>query len=65
MSSNLILISQGKKFVWDGLLYGTSADSERAKEKYVNDGFEVRSVEKEGEFLLYTRRAVKQAAAVP
>lgn len=61
MNPNLSLISEGKKFIWDGRLYESSAESSRAKETYLNDGFEVRTVEEDGKFLVYTRREVKQA----
>ncbi len=63
MSPSLTLIIEGKKFIWDGRLYETSAESARACESYLNDGFEVRSVEENGKFFVYTRRAVKQACA--
>ncbi len=63
MSPDLALVSEGKKFLWDGRLYESGAESARAREAYLNDGFEVRTVEQEGKFLVYTRRAVKQTVA--
>jgi hypothetical protein len=49
----------GKKFMWDGKEYGKE-DAEKTAEGYENDGFEVRLVEEEGKYLVYTRRVVKE-----
>jgi len=63
MSANLAMISDGKKFMWDGQLYATKEESSSAEQSYRKDNFEVRVVEQEGKFLVYTRRAVTQAVA--
>jgi hypothetical protein len=60
MSANLTMISDGKKFMWDGQLYATKEEASGAEQSYRNDNFEVRVVEQEGKFLLYTRRIVKE-----
>ncbi len=60
MSPNLTMISDGKKFMWNGQLYDTREEASRAGESYRNDDFEVQMVEENGKFLVYTRRAVKQ-----
>ncbi len=60
MNPNLALVSDGKKFMWDGRPYGTREEASRAKEAYQNDNFEVRIVEEEEKFLVYTRRVVKE-----
>jgi hypothetical protein len=60
MSPNLATISNGRKFMWDGLLYATRDEASHAKELYENDRFEVHLMEHEGNFLVYTRRTVKQ-----
>jgi hypothetical protein len=60
MSANLAMISDGKKFMWDGQLYDTEEAALRAEQSYHNYNFEVRVVEREGYFLLYTRRVVKE-----
>ena len=60
MSPKLTMISDGKKFMWDGQLFETGADGLRAAESYQKDNFEVRLVEQEGKFLVYTRRMVKE-----
>lgn len=63
MSPNLTMISDGKKFMWDGELFETRANGLRAAEGYQKDNFEVRLVEQEGKFLVYTRRMVKEFEA--
>jgi len=60
MSPNLAMISDGKKFMWDGQLYPNQEEASKAEESYRNDNFEVRVVKQEGKFLLYTRRVVKE-----
>ena len=60
MSANLAMISDGKKFMWDGQLYSTKEGASEAEQSYRKKTFEVRVVEQEGKFLVYTRRAVKQ-----
>jgi hypothetical protein len=60
MSANLAMISDGKKFMWDGQLYTTKEEASSIEQSYHNDNFEVRLVEQEGKFLVYTRRVVKE-----
>lgn len=60
MSANLATISDGKKFRWDGQLYATQEEASCVEESYHRDKFEVRMVEQDGKFLLYTRRVVKE-----
>ena len=61
MSPNLTMISEGKKFMWDGRTFDTRAEGLGAAEAYENDGFEVRMVEQDGKFLVYTRRTIKES----
>jgi hypothetical protein len=61
MSPTLAMISDGKKFMWDGRLYDTKQEASSAGVTYQNDNFEVRIVEEDGKFLVYTRRVVEQA----
>lgn len=63
MSANLAMISDGKKFMWDGQFYPSKEDASGAERAYRNENFEVRVVEHEGKFLVYTRRVVKQVVA--
>jgi len=60
MSPNVSLIFDGKKFLWDGSLYATREEAAPVEEAYQKDNFEVRVIEDEGKFLVYTRRFVKQ-----
>ncbi len=62
MSENLAMISDGKKFLWDGQLYDSEESALIAEQSYHNDNFEVRVVQREGYYLLYTRRAVTDIA---
>jgi hypothetical protein len=60
MSPNLTMISEGKKFMWDGRNYDCHDEAAREAEAYRGDNFEVRMVEQDGKFLVYTRRTVKE-----
>jgi hypothetical protein len=53
-------IINGKKFMWDGVVYPSQEDAQAVMEKYKKDNFEVESVEEEKQYLLYTRRVVKE-----
>ncbi len=60
MSPNLSIISDGKKFMWDGKLYDNREEASRAGESYQNENFQIRTVEEDGKFLVYTRRTVTE-----
>jgi len=53
-------IINGKKFMWDGVVYPTQEEAQGVVEKYRKDSFEVESVAEESQFLVYTRRVVKE-----
>jgi hypothetical protein len=53
-------IIDGKKFMWDGVVYPTQEEAQGVVEKYKKDNFEVESVKEENQFLVYTRRVVKE-----
>lgn len=59
MSPNLAMIDDGKKFMWDGLLYESAEDASCAADSYQKENFEVQVVAEDGKFLVYTRRVVK------
>ena len=63
MGPNLTMISEGKKFMWDGRLFDARDEGLREAEAYKSDNFEVQMVEQDGKFLVYTRRVPKEAAA--
>jgi hypothetical protein len=54
------LVIKGKKFMWDGIVYKTKEEALDKMQKYKNDGFEVELLEEEDQYLLYTRRVVKE-----
>ena len=60
MNPNLALVSDGKKFMWDGRIYDTREDASKVGEGYRNDNFEVQMAEEGGRFLVYTRRLVRE-----
>ena len=63
MNPKLTLISDGKKFMWDGRPYASREEASTVEEACQSDGFEVRVLEEGGKFLVYTRREVKGVAA--
>jgi hypothetical protein len=56
------MISDGKKFMWDGQLYDTKEEASRTAQSYHDEDFEVQVVEDGGKFLVYTRRTAKEVA---
>ncbi len=46
----------GKKFMWDGVVYDSDDQAQQVMEGYAKDGFEVEKVAEEGQFLVYSRR---------
>jgi len=59
MNPTLALVADGKKFMWDGRSLESREEASRVAESYRKDNFEVRMVEEEGKFFVYTRRVVK------
>jgi len=53
-------IINGKKFMWDGVVYPTQEEAQAVVEKYKKDNFEVEFVREENQFLVYSRRVVKE-----
>jgi len=47
---------EGKKFMWDGNEYESMSEAERRASEYSEKGFEVRVIEIEGKFYVYSRR---------
>lgn len=62
MSPNLAMISDGKKFIWDGHLYDNKEDALRAAQSYQDDDFQIQIAEEGGKFLVYSRRTAKEVA---
>ncbi|GAF79171.1 unnamed protein product [marine sediment metagenome] len=53
-------IINGKKVMWDGVVYESEKEAQEVKQTYENDNFEVEMVEEEEKYLLYTRRVVTE-----
>ncbi len=51
----------GKKFMWDGIVYDSDASAQQVMEDYAKDGFEVERVMEGGQFLVYSRRVATAA----
>lgn len=62
MSPNLVMIRNGKKFMWDGQLYDKQEEVSRVARAYEDEDFQVQIVKDGGKFLVYTRRPAKEAA---
>jgi len=56
----LARIFDEKKFMWDGRAYNDVKEMTETKQKYQKDGFEVRVVEEDNQYFLFTRRVVKE-----
>lgn len=54
------IITEGGKFMWDGVDYPTGEEMIEKLEKYKGDGFEVEALEEGEKTYLYTRRVVKE-----
>ena len=53
----------GKKFMWDGVVYESDEQAQQVMEDYAKDGFEVEKVAEDGQFLVYNRRVAEASPA--
>jgi hypothetical protein len=60
MTIPLAMKSNGKKYMWDGVIYATKDEGVQAQEAYEQDGFEVQMKADEDHFLVYSRRVVSE-----
>jgi hypothetical protein len=51
----------GKKFMWDGVVYDSGEAAQQVMEDYAKDGFEVEKFVEGGQFLVYSRRVAAVA----
>jgi hypothetical protein len=51
----------GKKFMWDGVVYDSEASAHQVMEGYAKDGFEVEKFVEDGQFVVYSRRVAAVA----
>ena len=49
-----------RKFMWDGEVHDSRAAAEAKKSDYEAQQFETQLIEEDAQFLLYTRRVVKE-----
>ena len=54
------LYFDGRKFMWNGLEYGTEDEAKKVSQGYEDDRFDVKLVSEEGKHLVYTRREVTE-----
>jgi hypothetical protein len=53
-------IINGKKYMWNNVVYESKKEAQEQMEKYKKDDFEVELIEEEKQYLLYTRRLVTE-----
>ena len=53
-------IINGKKFMWDFIVYESKKEAQDMMQKFKDDGFEVELIEEENQHLLYTRRVITE-----
>ena len=51
----------GKKFMWDGVVYDSDASAQQVMEDYAKEGFEVEKFVEGGQFMVYSRRVATVA----
>jgi hypothetical protein len=57
---DLSKLIDGKKFMWDGETHETEKEAQEVKKKYEDDNFEVKLIQDENQYLLYSRRVVTE-----
>jgi hypothetical protein len=53
----------GKKFLWDGIIYEGQEQAAQTMEAYEKDGFEVRLFVEDDHYLVYSRRVATQPSS--
>jgi len=59
----LASVFDGKKFLWNGVLYETRQQASEVQAGYDKEGFETRLSEEDGKHLVYSRRVSAQQTA--
>ncbi len=54
----------GKKIMWDGVVYGSQQEADGKAEEYRSHGFEVYRFSEEGKHFVYTRRVSQEVSSV-
>jgi hypothetical protein len=55
-----IKIIDGKKYMWDGEEYESESDAEKKITAYSDNGFQVKLIIENEQYLVYTRREVSE-----
>ena len=53
-------IINGKKFMWDFVIYESKKEAQDLMQKFKDNGFEVELIEEENKYLLYTRKVITE-----
>jgi len=53
-------IINGKKFMWDFVIYESKKEAQETMQKFKDNGFEVELIEEENKYLLYTRKVITE-----
>jgi hypothetical protein len=57
---DLARLIDGKKFMWDGVVYESEKQAQEVKQKYADDNFEVELIQEENQYFVYSRRVVTE-----
>jgi hypothetical protein len=60
MNAENVRLFEGRKFMWDGVIYDTTVEAQAAQSNCLSAGFETHLVEQDDKYLLYTRRVVTE-----
>ena len=60
MTISEVLWMEGRKYMWDGRVYGEKEAAEAKKRGYEAQGFETQLVQEGDRYLVYTRRVVTE-----
>ena len=60
MEPESVRFFDGHKYMWDGVTYAAREDAAAKKADYESQNFEVRVVEQDDQFFVYTRRVVTE-----
>ena len=56
------LSEDGKKIMWDSVVYNSEAEANRKAEEYRSHGFETYISNEEGSYFVYTRRVSNEVS---
>jgi hypothetical protein len=51
---------EGKKYMWDSLVYPDEKQAEEVRQKYQADGFLTQLVKEDDQYYIFTRREIKE-----